>query len=369
MMRNTIALEAPLLFLTFVTFATDGGKPLPVDVEASRSILAADLKRDLEYIASDALEGRGNGGEGQWKAGDYIMKEFEKLKLEPGGDQGYRQMVEMRGLRTPAPKSDTTETKPANPWVPKAANIIGILRGTDPGAGAIVFSAHYDHLGIGSPTRDGDRIYNGADDDGSGTVAVIALARAFAARKEKPKRTIVFACFTAEEVGGFGSKAYVKAPPVPLKNTICNINLEMLGRTHDVGPKRAWLTGWDFSTLGEILAKGASAAGVEVFKDPYPQQQFYMRSDNVAFVMNNVVGQTVSAGSTHPEYHTPDDEVDKIEFDNLEQLVRGIYLGSSLIATGTETPKPTGESLMPAPKPRKKPKEKPASSPAGKPAK
>jgi hypothetical protein len=350
-----------LAALSALAFALPQGAST-VDTKAAAAIRAEDLKRDLTYIASDELEGRATPSEGQRKAAEFLAKRMTEIGLEPGGAESkFLQPVDFTPRRR---NNNKTESAPAKVDI---YNVVGVLRGTDPAAGAIVFSAHYDHLGRGKPNKDGDEIYNGADDDGSGTVAVLALAKAFKARAEKPKRTIVFVCFTGEETGGFGSKGYVKNPAVPLDKTICDINLEMLGRTHDIGKKRAWVTGWEYTTLGPILAKGAKAAGVEIYQDPYPEQQYYMRSDNVAFVQKGVIGQSISAGSNHPEYHTVDDEVDRIDFENLEALVRGIYLGSALIASGAETPKPTGDSLMPGRKTRSE--EKPASSPTSPPAK
>jgi len=308
----------------------------PADLEAAKLITRDELKRDLTFLASDELQGRATPSPGQAKAAEFLAKRFAELKLKPFGDGGdYMQTLN-------EPRGD------------RVFNVVGVLPGSDPAQKAIVFSAHYDHIGVSGPANAPDRIHNGADDDASGTVVVLALAKAYAARAPKPKRTLVFACFTGEEIGGLGSKAYVKAPAIPLDRTLCDVNLEMLGRTFDVGPKRAWVTGYDVTTLGAILAKGAKGAGVEVFADPYPQQQFYLRSDNASFVMKGVMGHSISAGSTHPDYHTPKDEADRIEYENLEALARGIYLGSSLIASGAETPKLTGDSLMPRPPDRKK---------------
>jgi Zn-dependent M28 family amino/carboxypeptidase len=336
-MRQHDAL-ALLALLALPPAAKDG--PDPVDLAMVEQIRAGDLRRDLEYLASDELEGRATPSPGQEKAATFLEKRFEELRLEPGGAKGtYGQPVEL-----------------SRSGAERVRNVVGILRGTDPEAGALVLSAHYDHIGVGKkPNANGDRICNGADDDASGTVAVLAIARAYAARRSAPRRTVIFALFTAEEIGGLGSRAYVGSPPVPLAKTLCDVNVEMIGRTHGVGPRRAWVTGHDLSTLGAILAKGARAAGVEVFADPYPEQNFYRRSDNFSFVRKGVIGHSVSAGSTHGDYHTPEDEANRIDYANLEALARGIYLGSSLIASGRETPAPTERSV---------PASKPASVPA-----
>lgn len=349
---STFALVLPLC-------ATQGAESAPAspDRAAMLAIRASDLKADLTFLASDELEGRATPSVGQAKAAAYLGKRFAEIGLEPGGDGG----TYLQSVSVPPRRSRRSADTASAPAAGEAHNVIGILRGADVKSGAIVFSAHYDHLGRGMPDESGDGIYNGADDDASGTVSVVALARAFATRKERPARTLVFACFTGEEVGGLGARTYVQRPAVPLAETVCNINLEMLGRTHDIGPRRSWLTGWEYSTLGPILADGAKGADVEVFPDPYPQQDFYLRSDNVQFVRNGVIGQTLSAGSTHPDYHTPKDESDRIDYGNLESLVRGIYLGAARIASGAETPKPTGPTLAPQPGRRAAP---PASKPA-----
>ncbi len=330
----------------------------PAVAKAMARITAEDLRKDLTFIAADERGGRATPSQGQHEAALYLEARFREIGLAPGGGgTSFLQPVPVparrsrRNAEEPEPKGDGAAPKPE---LPEPVNVIGILKGRDPAAGAVVISAHYDHIGTGKPNEEGDGIYNGADDDGSGTVAVVALARAFSALEPRPQRTVVFACFTGEETGGFGSNAYVTSPPVPLAETLCDVNLEMLGRTHGVGAKRTWLTGWEFSTLGPILARHATGAGVELFPDPYPEQRYYMRSDNMAFVRKNVIGHSLSAGSTHPDYHGVDDEVDRIEFDNLESLVRGIFLGVAAIASGAETPKPTGASLLPERTPRRR---------------
>ncbi|MBI3820654.1 MAG: M20/M25/M40 family metallo-hydrolase [Planctomycetes bacterium] len=344
-----------------------GDEPRDADKAAAATIKAADLKKDLSYIASDELEGRATGSQGQWLAGEFLAKRFEELKLEKGGDgDSYHQKVDFTPRKKKKDADDAPASGPAakpttKPAPVEVSNVVGILRGTDASLGAIVFSAHYDHLGRGRADEKGDTIYNGADDDGSGTVSVLALAKAYSSRRDKPKRTIVFACFTGEEIGGLGSKAYVTTPKVPLEKTLCDINLEMMGRSFGIGEKRAWVTGWDVTTLGPILAKGGKAAGIEIYPDPYPEQMYYYRSDNMAFVSKNVIGQTVSAGSNHPQYHKPSDEVGLIEFDNLEAIVRAVYFGSARIADGQDEPKLTGDSLELKAAPRKK---KPESAPA-----
>jgi Zn-dependent M28 family amino/carboxypeptidase len=190
---------------------------------------------------------------------------------------------------------------------------------------------------------DGDWISNGADDDGSGTVALLELAQAYASMKPAPARKVLFCAFFGEEKGGLGSRFYVENPAHPMDKTVCDVNIEMIGRSFDVGKRVAWVTGYDYSDLGKTLAEGGAAIGVKIIPDPYPRQNFFLRSDNVAFVKHKVPGHSSSAGSTHPDYHGVNDEVDWIEFENMESIVRAVFLGAAPIADGSRTVRWTRE--------------------------
>ena len=224
-----------------------------------------------------------------------------------------------------------------------AANVVARL----PGAGlpdrpevaqeAIVFSAHYDHLGEKAPPPPTasapafDLVFNGADDDASGCAAVLALADAFGAQAKagkRPARTLVFLLATGEEQGLWGTEYYLDHPVVPLEHTIANLNFEMIGRPDAAagGSGRLWLTGFEHSNLGPQWA----AAGLPVAPDPHPSEHFFERSDNYAFVMRGVPGQTLSSYDLHKDYHSVDDEVDRLDFAHLEIAVR-----TSLVAART----------------------------------
>jgi hypothetical protein len=247
-------------------------------------------------------------------------KENRRGDSRPAVLRGVTLSVALRATEADADVSNVVATVPAAP---------GPLSGE-----AVVFTAHYDHIGIAPPV-DGDWIRNGADDDGSGAVALLELAEAYARLRPAPARKLVFVAFFGEERGGLGSRFYASDPAHPMDKTVCDVNIEMIGRTWKIGPKVAWVTGWDFSTLGAILAEGGAEVGVKIVPDPYPEQNFFLRSDNVAFVKAKVPGHSVSAGSTHEDYHGLNDEVDRIEFGNMEHLVRAIFLGTSRIADGT----------------------------------
>ena len=190
-------------------------------------------------------------------------------------------------------------------------NAVGILRGSDPKVASqvIVLSAHLDHLGV-NEAAPGDKIYNGADDDASGCVAVLEMARVFASGK-RPRRTIYFVCFGSEEAGGHGSRYFIAKSSVPLTEMIANINFEMLGRPDPkVPPATLWLTGYDLSDLGPTLAK----QGASIVADPHPEQNFFRRSDNYTLAVQGVVAHTVSSFGLHKDYHQASDEISKIDF-------------------------------------------------------
>jgi len=193
-------------------------------------------------------------------------------------------------------------------------NAVAQIAGNDPGlkASVVLLSAHLDHLGIG-PTVDGDNIYNGADDDASGTTAVLELARAIALGP-RPRRTVIFALFGSEEAGGLGSTWFREHPPVPLKDIAVNLEFEMIGRADPQYPKDVlWLTGWERSNLGPALA----AHGAKLEPDKRPAEQFFMRSDNYVLAKKGVVAQTVSSFGLHPDYHRPSDDLAHIDFAHM----------------------------------------------------
>jgi Zn-dependent M28 family amino/carboxypeptidase len=166
----------------------------------------------------------------------------------------------------------------------------------------------------------GDNIYNGADDDASGCVAVLQLARALA-QKPAPRRTVLFVFFGSEETGGQGNQHFLEHPPVPLKNIIANLEFEMIGRPDAaVKPGELWLTGFDRTNLGPELAKH----GAHLVADPHPKQQFFMRSDNFALARQGIVAQTVSSFGLHADYHRPSDDVAHLDFKHMEQAIHSM---------------------------------------------
>jgi hypothetical protein len=222
-------------------------------------------------------------------------------------------------------------------------NVVGLLRGSDPALkdSYVIVSAHYDHVGIGAG-KDGDRIYNGANDDGSGTVAVVELASALAKLEPRPKRSILFLTFFGEEKGLLGSRYFGRHPVVPLEKIVAHVNLEQVGRTDDTeGPQvnRASLTGFDFSEVGTFLQEAGKATGVEVFKHPRNSDAFFGRSDNQALADLGIPAHTLCVAFIYPDYHGPADHWEKVDFANMARVTRTIGLGLALIADRAEPPK------------------------------
>jgi Zn-dependent M28 family amino/carboxypeptidase len=215
-------------------------------------------------------------------------------------------------------------------------NAVGILPGADATLrhAAVLFSAHLDHLGVGRPV-DGDSIYNGADDDASGTSAVLEIARALGAAS-KPKRTVVFALFGSEEAGGLGSRFFLEHPPVPLKEIAANLEFEMIGRSDAaVKADSVWLTGWERSNLGPMLA----GHGAHLVPDPHPEEDFFARSDNYVLARKGVVAQTISSYGLHKQYHQPSDDLAHIDFNHMTEAIGSLLAPVEWLVNSDFTPK------------------------------
>ena len=199
-------------------------------------------------------------------------------------------------------------------------NAIARLSGNGPQQHTVILlTAHLDHLGIGAPVN-GDDIYNGADDDASGTTAVLELAR-FLAQQPKRRRTVIFALFGSEETGGRGSMYFREHPPVPLTSIAAYLEFEMIGRRDPAVPEDTlWLTGWERSNLGPELANH----GAHLVGDPHPDQEFFRRSDNYVFARRGIVAQTISSYGLHPDYHQPGDDLAHIDFQHMDHAIQSM---------------------------------------------
>jgi hypothetical protein len=297
------------------------GQSHPFDARAAQTApspaeLDREVHADMAFLADDELHGRGSATRDEHIAALFASAQFLALGLAPGGDNGtFLQKVPLPSPLPPALRqrlSQFEDTPRTATW-----NAIAILRGTDPAAGVVLLTAHLDHLGIGPANSAGDTIYNGADDDASGTAAVLALARAFASGP-RPLRTIVFALFGSEEIGGIGNAAFLAHPPVPLASIVGNLEFEMIGRPDPSVPAGdLWLTGFNRSSLGPELARH----GARLVPDPHPAENFFQRSDNFALARQGIVAQTVSSYGLHPDYHQPSDELSTIDFNHLDGAI------------------------------------------------
>jgi Peptidase family M28 len=421
---------------------------------ATAIITESSIRAHLEFLASDALNGRGSGTRDEWLAATYVASQFREWGLEPmGDDAGFVQTIEMGTAQATAPPVLTvgnaklthgremlvaTLTAPkvsgklwkyrpnvpvpdgavvvvpagARPTAAGAAcvlapetaeqraqwaargsslptisarptklitgpstrtavvyldtashaalsalpdgaevslsadlkmtttgstwNTVGRLTGSDQtlARDVIVLSAHLDHLGARPAVPGTDTIYNGADDDASGTVAVMMLAEAIA-KGPRPKRTIVFALFGSEERGGYGASYFVDLPVVPLNQIVTDLQFEMLARPDPmVPPHTLWLTGYPLSNLGAELARH----GARLVADPHLSENFFMRSDNIRFARRGVVAHTVSSYNLHQEYHQPSDEVRLVDFAHMTEAIQSLLEPIRAIANSTFRP-------------------------------
>lgn len=221
-------------------------------------------------------------------------------------------------------------------------NVVGILPGKTKPNEYVIFSGHYDHLGVGSPEEGAphpatDSIYNGANDDAAGTTAVIMLAKYFK-KQNNNERTIIFTTFVAEEIGGYGAKYFSKQ--LEPEKVIAMFNIEMIGTESKWGKNSAYITGFEKSNMGQILQTNLTGTNFTFYSDPYPEQQLFYRSDNATLAKLGVPAHTISTSKmdNEPTYHTADDEFETLDIDNMTQIIKSIALSSSSIISGKDTP-------------------------------
>jgi hypothetical protein len=349
--------------------------PVSSGVESALDHITADsLRGHLSFIASDLLEGRNTPSRGLDIAAEYIAAQFRRAGLEPAGDaagDSYFQTSEwsvgpVENNAVQLSVDDGKQRMPSRPDILTAAgisldqnaggaaagpqkttvklrNVAGILRGSDPVLKDtyVIVSAHYDHIGV-RPTGEGDRINNGANDDGSGTVSVIELASALASLKPRPKRSIVFITWFGEEKGLVGSRYYGRHPLFPLEKTVAMVNLEQVGRTDDSeGPQvdSATLTGFDFTDLGPIFKAAGEKVGIRVYKHEKNSDAFFGRSDNQALADAGVPAHTLCVAFEYPDYHGVGDHWEKVDYNNMAKVDRMVALSLVTIADNPEAPK------------------------------
>lgn len=295
---------------------------LPVSAQKADDIITVKEVRRIETaLASDDMQGRKAGSAGSYKAAQFIASEFKKAGILPATkDTGYFQLVDSS----------------LNAKGFFMANVVGILPGKSKPSEYVIFSAHYDHLGIG-PAVKGDSIYNGANDDAAGVTAVIALAKYFKALNNN-ERTLVFAAFTAEEIGGFGSRHFSRQ--YNPQEIMAMFNIEMIGTRSKWGRNSAFITGYNFTDMGKILERNLKGTSFKFYPDPYLEQDLFYRSDNATLARLGVPAHTISTAKMENEkyYHTADDEIETLDMENMTAIIKAIAESSKTIISGKDTP-------------------------------
>ena len=216
----------------------------------------------------------------------------------------------------------------------KLANVVGVLPGKS--KEVVLFSAHYDHLGM-DESKSGDKIYNGADDDASGTTAVINLASYYAQQGDN-QRTLMFSAFTAEEIGGYGSRYF--SNQLDADNISAMINIEMIGKPSKFGAGTFWMTGYERSDLGQIMNTAMQSIDQKVHADPYPKQRLFYRSDNATLARLGVPAHSFSSTQLDKDkhYHQLSDDIASLDLPSMTAVIKSIAIGSQSLVDGTATP-------------------------------
>lgn len=294
------------------------------------------VDRDIRVLSADSLLGRDPFTPSIRMAEDYIAERFREAGLaEFPGMPDYRDdfTFEYRSRRNPD----------APPVTYELTNVVGYLEGTDPELKKefILVGAHHDHVGVRS--REGDSIFNGADDNATGTTAVIALARYFGEARIN-KRSLVFATFTAEERGLVGSRHLAQELPVDSSQLLCMINFEMIGKPAEDGDFELMMLGPAHSTLDEIFRSALDPDSPITLVDPLEHQVRYFRaSDNRAFTARGFITATLASplSTDDPVYHTPEDEYRLLDIDYMTAAIRATADMLEPLVTGEATPERT----------------------------
>jgi len=315
------------------------------NVKYAETINTTDLEKHLTILASDSLEGRETGQKGQKMAADYIMNHFKNIGVPPYKWNTYYQHFRVKNGRHTCKCDDCDidflkKILGANKWI-KGENVLAYIEGTDLKEELIVITAHYDHLGI----HEG-KVYNGADDDGSGTVAAMEIAEAFMLAKKDgngPRRSILVMCVSGEEKGLLGSKYYTDNPIYDLDKTVANLNVDMIGRVDDwhENGDYVYLIGADMLSqeLHDISEQvNEEFIGLELdytFNAEDDPNRYYYRSDHYNFAKNNIPVIFYFNG-VHEDYHKVTDTVDKIDFEKVQRIARLVFLTAWELANREE---------------------------------
>ena len=294
------------------------------------------LRADVSFLASDLLEGRDTPSRGLDIAAEYIASSFRRMGLEPATGDSFYQAV-------PIQKTDAAEHSPRNIAISGTANnVIGLLRGSDPMLKDtyVIVSSHYDHVGLAS--EGADRIFNGANDDASGTASVLTVANALASLHPRPKRSVLVILFCGAEKGLLGSRHYASHPLVPLEQTVAQINMEQMGRTDSPEAphlKMMNVTGFDYSTIPALLTDSGKRVQIAVVKDAQASDAYFRRSDNGPLADVGIPAHTVSVTYEFPDYHAVGDEWQKLDYDNMAHVDQAVGIAMLRLASAPTAPR------------------------------
>ncbi|MCC9044007.1 M28 family metallopeptidase [Myroides sp. M-43] len=329
------------LSLLVITLSLTGCKTSSTAVESIQTtadywqmISADSMAVNLKVLTSDKFEGRRTGEPGQKKATEYLVNFYQSHHITyPKQATSYIQPVPAKFMRGAMMRLKDSE------------NVMAFIEGSEKSEEVLVISAHFDHMGILL-----DKIYYGADDNGSGTVAVMEMARVFKSLEKqgiRPKRSVLFLHLTGEEFGLFGSKYYVANPIVPLENIIANINIDMIGREDKkYAGKEDYIYVIGADKLSQDLHKmseSANANSVNVtldytYNDEKHPDQYYYRSDHYSFAEKGIPAMFYFNG-THNDYHQPSDTYDKISFQKLKTRTQLAFATAWTILNAKDKPK------------------------------
>ena len=261
----------------------------------------------------------------------YFNRGLTKLSLEHSGalvlvlrdDNSVESKIEQYKVSASATITQQTLT-----------NVVGVLPGKQSPEDIVLYSSHYDHLGV---TEDGKQIYNGADDDASGTTAVLNLAQFFA-NKGDNKRSLMFSAFTAEEIGGFGSKYF--SQQLNPDHVVAMINIEMIGKPSKFGAGTIWMTGMERSNLGELLNKNLVEINTKIYQDPYPEQGLFYRSDNATLARLGVPAHSFSSTQLDKDqhYHKVTHDINSLDLSSMHKVIETLATATQPLVDGLATP-------------------------------
>ncbi len=327
-----------ILFFPMVLFGQN-------NLKYAETIKVEDLEKHLIILASDSMEGRETGKKGQKKAADYIMNHFKNIGIPPYKKKSYYQKFKVKNGRHMC-KCDDCDTDflkkmlGKNKYI-KGENVLGFIEGTDLKEELIIITAHYDHLG-----KHEDKIFNGADDDGSGTVAALEIAEAFMLAKKEghgPRRSVLIMPVSGEEKGLLGSAFYADNPIYPLENTVANLNIDMIGRIDDwhENGDYVYLIGADMLSqelhdISEQINKEYIGLDLDYrFNAEDDPNRYYYRSDHYNFAKNNIPVIFYFNG-VHEDYHKVTDTAEKIDFNKIQTITRLVFLTAWELANRDE---------------------------------